>query len=385
MAQVKPGSHRWQPLASLALVSVLAACSGAASPSTGSSSTPPQSAAASAAASVASAPASSGPLTLAKPLAPLASTLTVKARLGNSLTTGPFWYAVEEGYFQQLGLNLESVQIQNSSDVVAPLATGQIDIAGTSFDAGLYNAIHRDVNVVAVATNGELEQDLAGSAAVVKKGTVSQYGSDWCSLKGKKVAIVGKTGGLFVTLYKALQSCNLTLNDIDVVSLGFGDMNAAIQNGAVDVAFQVEPYVSSGVAQGLFDVWKPLDQAYLGQQINLLLYGPSFYQNKDAGLRFLVAYLAGARDFHADAVSGGNKTRLGDILSKHLPVKDPSAYSGMIMMGVNPTGQIDTQSVKDSLSILQATGQLPAGNIDLGWIDDNLRQEALTYLPPSGN
>jgi NitT/TauT family transport system substrate-binding protein len=376
---------RWTALASAAVLAVAACGTGQASPSQFASqpaSQPPTATGTPAASGNGpSAPASPiGAIGLIKELPPLSPTVTVKARVGSSLTTAPFWYAIEKGYFEQLGLGFEQVQIASSGDVVAPLVTGQIDIAGTSFGSGLYNAILREIEVVAVADNGQLDEDLAGSAAVVKAGTRDQYGDDWCALEGKKVIIVTRTTGLFVTLVKALESCNLTEDDIEVVELGFAETNAAIENGSVEVAFQVEPFVSAGVAQGILDIWKPLDEAREGQQMNILLYSPTFAQNHDVALRFLVAYLAGVRDFRADAESGDPE--LGQILSRHLPVEDPEAYGEMILMGIDPDGQIDVESVRESLEIYQQTGSLEPGEVRLDWINDDLRNEALSYLPP---
>jgi NitT/TauT family transport system substrate-binding protein len=202
-----------------------------------------------------------------------------------------------------------------------------------------------------------------------------------CALEGKRVIIVTRTTGLFVTLIKALESCGLTEDDIEVVELGFAETNAAIENGSVDVAFQVEPFVSAGVAQGILDLWKPLDDAREGQQMNMILFSPTFGENHDVALRFLVAYLAGARDFRDDATSG-DRTELGEILAKHLPVTDPAAYQSMIMMGIDPDGAIDIPSVQESLEIYQQTGSLEPGELRLDWINEELRQEALTYLPP---
>ena len=179
------------------------------------------------------------------------------------------------------------MEIQNSGDVVAPLVTGQIDLAGTSFGSGLYNAILREVNVVAVADNGQLDTDLAGSAAVVKAGTAAEYGDDWCALEGKKVAIVSRVSGFYPSLVKALESCDLTEDDVEIVELGFGETTPAVQNGSVDVAFHVEPFVSSGVADGILEIWKPMDEAREGQQMNLLLFSPTFAEKHDVGLRFL--------------------------------------------------------------------------------------------------
>jgi NitT/TauT family transport system substrate-binding protein len=371
--------RRWRRLglAAAALLAV-SACSGQASPSPSAA---PTNAPTSAPSGDASAePSPIGAMGLVKELAPLSPTVTVKARVGSSLTTAPFWYAIEKGYFEQVGLGFEQVQIANSGDVVAPLVTGQIDIAGTSFGSGLYNAILREIDVVAAADNGQLDANLAGSAAVVKAGKAAEYGDDWCALEGKKIVIVSKTTGLFVTLVKALESCDLTLDDVEIVELGFSDTNPAIENGSVDVAFQVEPFVSAGVEQGILDLWKPLDEAREGQQMNMILFSPTFAQNHDVALRFLVAYLAGARDFRADAEA--NAPELGEILAKHLPVTDPQAYAAMIMMGIDPNGEIDVDSVRESLEIYQDTGSLEAGELKLDWINDDLRMEALTYLPP---
>jgi len=369
---------RWVALAA-AVVLAVAACGGGATPSPSAAPTAsPSGVEPSPGASAEVSPI--GAIGLVKELEPLSPAVTVKARVGSSLTTAPFWYAIEKGYFEQLGLGFEQVQIASSGDVVAPLVTGQIDIAGTSFGSGLYNAILREIDVVAVADNGQLDRDLAGSAAVVKAGTLGEYGDDWCALEGKKVIIVTRTTGLFVTLVKALESCNLTEDDIEVVELGFAETNPAIENGSVDVAFQVEPFVSAGVADGILEIWKPLDEAREGQQMNMLLFSPEFAQNHDVALRFLVAYLAGARDFRDDAESGAPE--LGEVLSKHLPVTDPAAYGGMIMMGIDPNGEIDVDSVRESIQIYQDTGSLEPGDVQLDWINDDLRQEALTYLPP---
>jgi len=370
---------KWLSLAVAAVLAV-SACAGGASPSPSGPASPSAAPTSAPSGDSSAEPSPIGAIGLVKPLEPLSPAVTVKARVGSSLTTAPFWYAIEKGYFEQLGLGFEQVQIASSGDVVAPLVTGQIDIAGTSFGSGLYNAILREIEVVAVADNGQLDEGLAGSAAVVKAGTLDQYGDDWCALEGKRVIIVTRTTGLFVTLVKALETCNLTEDDIEVVELGFAETNAAIENGSVDVAFQVEPFVSAGVAQGILDIWRPLDEAREGQQMNMLLFSPTFSQNRDVALRFLVAYLAGVRDFRADAEVGDPE--IGEILSKHLPVTDPEAYNGMILMGIDPDGAIDVDSVRESIEIYQDTGSLEPGEVRLDWINDDLRMEALTYLPP---
>jgi NitT/TauT family transport system substrate-binding protein len=364
--------------------SVSAAASAAASGS--ASAKPAVSGAASA--SAAAKPAPSLPavaqtkLELLKPLPPLNPPVTVKARVGSSLTTAPFWYAIEKGYFDQLGLKFEEVTITNSTDVVGPLTQGQIDVAGVAVSAGLYNAEARGVDVIAVSDNGKMAPNLAGAAAVVKKGTVSNYGKDWCGLKGKKVIASAPGSGLYATLVKALSSCNLSLKDVDETDVPFANINQAISNGAADVGFQIEPLVSAGVTQGILDIWMPLDKAFENQQMNLMLYSPTFVKNKDAGLRFMVAYLAGARDY-TRAISGkGDRAELGVVMAKHLPIKDPKAYDGMIMMAVDPNGDVDMSTLGQAIKIFQDTGVVQPGPTNLNWVNDDVRKQAMEYLGP---
>jgi hypothetical protein len=39
------------------------------------------------------------------------------------------------------------------------------------------------------------------------------------------------------------------------------------------------------------------------------------------------------------------------------------------------------ESISESLAIYQSDGNIPAGNLTLSWIKDDVRREALTYLP----
>ena len=136
------------------------------------------------------------------------------------------------------------------------------------------------------------------------------------------------------------------------------------------------------MADGTLDLWKPLDEAYKGQQMNLVLYSPQFLKNREAGLRFMVAYLAGARDYRRAIEGKASRDEMDRILAKYLPVKDPKAYEGMIMMGIDPNGEIDLPSIRESISIFQETGSVAPGPVEMNWIVDDLRQQALQLLGP---
>jgi NitT/TauT family transport system substrate-binding protein len=314
-------------------------------------------------------------------LPPLNPPVDFKVRVGNSLTTAPWFYALDKGYFQELGINFVEVTVQSSGDVAAPLATGELDAAGTAFGPGIYNAVKRDIPIVAVADNGQLQRGLASSAAVVKQGEASSYQS-WCDLRGKRVAIAAKSTGLYITLAKALHDqCGLGPEVVDWVEIPFGDTNAAVFNRSVDVGLQVEPFVSRGVGDGTLEIFKTMDEAYLDQQMNMVIFSPRTAERRDVGLRVLVAYLRGNRDYNAAIRQRVGRDEFKQIMARHLAIKDPEAYETMIPMGIDLNGRINVPSVRESLEMYRDGGMIPSGGeIDLRWIDQSLLEEAIRIL-----
>jgi NitT/TauT family transport system substrate-binding protein len=379
--------RRWSTvLATAGLIGLLAslACAPPAAPPPAAAPAQPAPPAAPAAptAGAAVAPTSGTSAALA-PLAPLDPPVTFKVRVGNSLTTAPWWYALDKGYFQELGINFVEVNIANSGDVAAPLATGELDAAGTAFGPGIYNAVKRDIPIVAVADNGQLNRGLASSAAVVRRGEAANYQS-WCDLRGKRVGIAARSTGLYVTLARALHDqCGLGPEVVDWVEVAFADTNAAVANGSVDVALQVEPFISRGLSDGTLEIFRTMDDAYLDQQMNMVLFSPTTAARRDLGLRALVAYLKGVRDYNAAIRQGVGKDEYHQIMARHLPIKDPEAYATMIPMGIDVNGRINRDSVRESLEIYRDGGMIPTGGeIDLRWIDESLLEEALRIVGP---
>jgi len=139
--------------------------------------------------------------------------------------------------------------------------------------------------------------------------------------------------------------------------------------------------VARGVQEGIIDVFKGLDEAYPDQQMNIVLFSPQAAARRDVGLRVLVAYVKGIRDYDAAVRQGIGREEYKQIMARHLDIKDPEAYEAMIPMGVDPNGRINLPSVRESLEIYRDAGMIPGGGeIDLQWIDQSLLEEALRIL-----
>src|SRR5207245_4205447 len=94
-----------------------------------------------------------------------------------------------------------------------------------------------------------------------------------------------------------LRSGGITINDVDVVTMGFPDMISALTNNSVDAALPIEPFVTQIVELGSGVVAARADEVIPGQQVAVILYGPDFVsQRPDIARKFMLAYVKGLRD-----------------------------------------------------------------------------------------
>ncbi|MBX5493391.1 MAG: ABC transporter substrate-binding protein, partial [Chloroflexi bacterium] len=59
----------------------------------------------------------------------------------NLLSDAGVYLGIDEGYFAEEGIEVETVTFDSAANMVAPLATNQLDAGGGAPSAGLYNAL----------------------------------------------------------------------------------------------------------------------------------------------------------------------------------------------------------------------------------------------------
>src|SRR5262249_35548498 len=85
---------------------------------------------------------------------PLTPPVKITTRLLGSSSDGGIFIASDRGYFKQEGIDLDIQRFQTLVDMVAPLSTGQLQIAAGGLAASLYNAANREVGIRIVADKG---------------------------------------------------------------------------------------------------------------------------------------------------------------------------------------------------------------------------------------
>ena len=219
----RPGVGRLAAGHLAALTLVVAACSGAASPS---------------ASGVPSAVASSAPSAAASTL-PSPETGTFRMGTEPWLGYGPWWIADSKGLFKTNGLDVKLSSFDTDDQINAALASGQIDGANIATHTAL-RLISSGTPITAVLL---LDQSNAADAILAGPGI-----SSIADLKGKKVAYEEGTTSDILLRY-ALSQNGMTMNDIVKVPTPAAQAGIAAIAKKVDAAVTYEPYLTAALQQ----------------------------------------------------------------------------------------------------------------------------------------
>ena len=309
-----------------------------------------------------------------------------KVRYGtlNIFGDAGIFIGIEEGFFAQQGIEVDLTSFDSAANMVAPLATNQIEAGGGAPSAGLYNALRTGVNVRIVADKGHSDPTPPGfpvSIYPVRKALVdSGQVRSVADLKGLRFGqpAVGISPELDLVAF--LRQGGLTPKDLDIVIMSFPDMVAAFATGTLDVTWLVEPFATTALNQGTFSILGYDHTVNPYHQVAVLLYSPEFSQS-DLATKFMVAYLQGVRLFN-DAFMKRERAareRAINALVAHTHVKNRALYDQMTMSALAPDGKMNLQSFDQQQEHFLSTGTLQSRVdiqrfIDLQHIEAAVRQ-----------
>ena len=183
------------------------------------------------------------PLVAAQPAA--AQKIKVRSAYVPAVTWLSAWVAKEEGYFDEQGLDVSFIPVQNISLVPGTVGK-QLDIApATVID--LINAAGGGIDVVAVAGNHSDATDHVSSFIVVRKDSGIKTVRDFA---GKTVATPTVGAILHIGLLHWMKQEGVDINSIRAVEVPFPNMPDQMKAGRVDIAEAVQPFASRMVAAG---------------------------------------------------------------------------------------------------------------------------------------
>lgn len=233
-------------------------------------------------------------------------------RLGHVplISSGPIFLAVARGYFDKVHLKIDQHLYTDGALAIPALVASDLDLAATTSNAGLFNAIGKGAPYKLFADRGQ-EKPGSGtmsfvvSDAFVKKGVTSL--DKFAPLKGNRLAIQAPGSIDQYLLGKVLQKVGLDARtDVDWQSgIKYPDMVKLMGAGRIDAAEIPVPlsYLAEKQNAGKLVGWGS-DIEPNAQLACFAIHDSILTKNFAAAVRFAMVSLYAGREFNAAAAKG---------------------------------------------------------------------------------
>ena len=194
-------------------------------------------------------------------------------------------YGVDQGFFKQRKLDVEVTPSQGGATVVPSVVSGSIDIGGSNLvsvllatDTGV------PLKIVAPGTFVQTDSKQDFSGIVVAEDSDIRSPKD---LEGKTLAVNTLKNVAEVTAKASLAKEGVDVSKIELAEVDFPEMTAAVEQGRVDAAFAIEPFVTQALAGGNRLVNRPYVGTKPGLQIGCYFANEKYLnENRDVVERF---------------------------------------------------------------------------------------------------
>lgn len=259
------------------------------------------------------------------------------------LTFAPLYIADAEGFFGQEELDVEFVRLTRHTDYLPTLLRGDLDVDAI-ITAGVMNAMARGENIRVVASRGVVSaKECVTNGFLARPGLAEKL--DTMSAEELKRLTFGVNptwlDGYFLHLW--LSERGLSLRDVRTEYLAAPPSRIeAMRQGALDVVFMGEPWITRALDGKVGTVWKPASELTPGFPLSIVTFGPTMFERKDdAGVRFMRAYLRAVRQY-----AEGKTDRNIEILSKATEM-EPELLKRICWTGIPLDGKLDPVKLAD--------------------------------------
>jgi len=208
-------------------------------------------------------------------------------------------YGAEKGYFKKRKLTVKVKPSQGGATVVPAVVSGSTDIGGSNL-ASVLLAQSKGIplKIVAPGTFVRTSPKQDFSAIMVAGKSDIRSPKD---LEGKTLAVNTLKNVAELTAKASLAKQGVDVSKIKLTEVDFPDMTAAVQQGRVDAAFAIEPFVTQGLKAGNRVVDRPYVGTRPGLQIGCYFTSEKYLsQNSDVVDRFHAGVAETAKSIAAD-------------------------------------------------------------------------------------
>ncbi len=286
--------------------------------------------------------------------------------------------ALEKGWFEELGLDVEFRMFKVSTKLVPLLMQGSLDVGGGGVSAGMYNALAKGGGARIVADRGhhpygDSKEPVHG---IVLSGKLHRGEVQGDALRGKSFAVSGRGGPQEIYLELFLGHFGLGLGDVEVLTMPYPNMLPALAGGRVFGAALLEPFLTLSQRMGTAVPALTDKELYPGQQGGVLVFsGPFIGERRATAVKYMVGYLRGVR-YYNDYLEGRvDESEIFDILSRHTAFDDIDLFKRIGKPSLNSDGGLNVEGMERDMDWFRERGYLDGRPeisriVDLSFLDE---------------
>jgi len=243
------------------------------------------------------------------PTARAAEPALVKVGILNLVSDAGIFAAIEKGYFQDEGIRVELERFTGASKMMPALVAGELDVAGGTAAASLFNAVASGMDFKVVADKGQTRPGHEFLTLVVRKDLLESGAfRSLADLKGRRIALLGGSAAAsHFTVGRILAHAAIPWAGVERVEVAAPNQVALLANRQVDAAMMAEPFAARAERAGagrrypLGAEVKSLERI----QVAVIMYSGKFGAGRrDVAKRWMAAYVKGLRFVSEKGITG---------------------------------------------------------------------------------
>src|SRR5690625_5110774 len=170
----------------------------------------------------------------------------------------PIYLGVEEGIFEEHGLDVELTLAQGGAAIIPAVQSGDFDFGFsniTSLVIGKSQGLPLELVAPGPQTTGEPGEDF--SSLIVPEDSDAESIVD---LEGKRVAVNTLNNINDTVLKEGMRQEGGDRDSMDLVEVAFPDMGGQLESGNVDAIMAVEPFATMAMNEGAQEIYSPYAQ-----------------------------------------------------------------------------------------------------------------------------
>lgn len=173
---------------------------------------------------------------------------TVKVAALSTANMAPIYIGIEQGFFEDAGLELDVQTVQTGSEMITGVVAGSFDIICAGY-VPVYTAMSQELPLKFIAGNdvGGATPDVDWQVVVAGADSDVQDAGD---LASATIGVNALKGVAEIQVRASLEEQGIDDSGIELTEIPFPEMPAALEQGHLDAALVPEPFVTQVLDAG---------------------------------------------------------------------------------------------------------------------------------------